>query len=618
MIITQFRFISVFLLITVLAGYCYSQNLSNEPVAKIGSKEISQEEFLKRYELTPFVKKDDSRFQSSSKLSFLYTLAAEKLLALEAEAEGLDQLPVIRFSVEQVEKMFARHKLFEFEISNKINPTDNEIIEDFGKYNSTLYVKFLFSTDEEEIYNLHSFLENGIHFDSILIESPEFEEQKEPIEIVYGQMDESVEDFLFALSPGEFTTPILTPDGWYIFKLINRSEQTLNTEEDKREALNEIKKVIEARQTRKLYNKFYEYFFKDLRIDIDPVLFESLTQKISKQLSLQSQANDSSDTRLFNLSSDDVIEIENSFGEDSLELNFVLLPSDPLSLKSVIRTLAFNGFNSEKSELTYLRAKLDYQIKDLIEKELLSREAIKRGYHLLPEVREEVEMWKENYLFQAIQNKFLDSVRVTEKELKEHYNKISKPENYPPLVNIIEILTDSLEAVDLILRELEEGKDFEELALVYNKREATQSSGGVYGLNPFSYYGEIGTIASEMEIGEVYGPLELPEGYSIFKVIDKEDEKVIMPDPFEKVRDKIYKEVVFTKVKGKLAKFTARLAVKYGVGINTEVLNSIQVTNINSFGIRYLGFGGSLTAVPLVAPNTDWVEEWIKKQQELP
>ena len=43
-----------------------------------------------------------------------------------------------------------------------------------------------------------------------LAESDEKEEQPTPIEIVFGQMDESVEETLFNLKVGEFTQPILT------------------------------------------------------------------------------------------------------------------------------------------------------------------------------------------------------------------------------------------------------------------------------------------------------------------------------------------------------------------------------------------------------------------------
>jgi hypothetical protein len=32
-------------------------------------------------------------------------------------------------------------------------------------------------------------------------------------------------------------------------------------------------------------------------------------------------------------------------------------------------------------------------------------------------------------------------------------------------------------------------------------------------------------------------------------------------------------------------------------------------------GFRFLGFGGRITAVPLLAPNVDWVEKYINQNK---
>jgi hypothetical protein len=31
-----------------------------------------------------------------------------------------------------------------------------------------------------------------------------------------------------------------------------------------------------------------------------------------------------------------------------------------------------------------------------------------------------------------------------------------------------------------------------------------------------------------------------------------------------------------------------------------------------------MGFGGKITAVPLLAPFTEWVNKWLKQKQDLP
>ncbi|MCK7516464.1 MAG: peptidylprolyl isomerase [Ignavibacteriales bacterium] len=53
-----------------------------------------------------------------------------------------------------------------------------------------------------------------------------------------------------------------------------------------------------------------------------------------------------------------------------------------------------------------------------------------------------------------------------------------------------------------------------------------KKSNGEYGLFPVTENGEIGRIASTMNVGDIYGPLELKEGYSIFKLIDKQGTEI--------------------------------------------------------------------------------------------
>jgi len=119
-----------------------------------------------------------------------------------------------------------------------------------------------------------------------------------------------------------------------------------------------------------------------------------------------------------------------------------------------------------------------------------------------------------------------------------------------------------------------------------------------------------------MNVGDVYGPLKLKEGYSIFKLIDKQDEKIIPPKPFEKFQDQYKQDLTFQKLYKKMTDFTYGLAVKYGVSLNLENLEQIKVTSLPSFGMRFLGFGGKMTAVPIIAPNVEWAEQWIKSQQQ--
>jgi parvulin-like peptidyl-prolyl isomerase len=610
------RYFAVLIITLIVnSSALFSQQIYDKPIARIGTNIITEREFLQRYEFSPGLQRNNKSDTEPSKLEFLYTIIAEKLWAQQSSALGLDTLEVMKFSKDEFEKMFVRDALYKKEITEQINISNDELLQAFYRNRKRLKVNFIFSEDENEIWNIYDILFQGFVFDSLLIVRQEFEEQKEPWDVVYGQMEPAVEDSLFTLKVGEFTAPILTPDGWYIFRLTNKIESLLNTAEDLRKSNLEAEKIIKARKSQKLHLKFFAEYFNNKNVDVNPALFESLAGKISSRFEWKKNNHRIPDNNLFNLLSEDVIAIENEFGRDSLNLIFMEIENDPVTLKQYFRILAFDGFTSEEYEILFIRKLLDTKTRQIIERELLAREGFKRGYNLLPEVQADVNMWVDNYLFQMLQNKFLDSVRVSDDEVYSYFKQLNEEEKYPPLVNIIEILTDSLDIVDIILQEIKDEKDFNELAKKYTKREWTKKNSGEFGFFPSSQFGEIGQIATTMKIGEIYGPLKVPEGYSIFKLIDKRDSVTAIPQPFDKVKDEYKRELLYLKSKLRMDSYTVDLAIKYGVGIDFDVLESIQVTNISSFVLRKLGFGGKINAVPIVAPNVDWVQPWQKKME---
>lgn len=610
------KILSIFLFVwTVFFNHSIAQDFLNNSVAKVGSFTITDKEFLERYEMTPGMNRHRQSTIESQKIEFLFSLVAEKLWAIDAISRGLDTTEVIRFAEKSFEKMFVRDVLFNREITEKIKITDAELAEGLRRNSSKLYVRFLFSEDADEINFLHKLLNDGIPFDSILAESPEKLEQINPLEIVFGQMDESVEELLFNLDLGQYTQPILTPDGWYIFYLVNKSSEFLENSNQRDDVEKNVKKTLEARKLIEQQKIFYSNFFKNKKVDVNPELFELLAKNISSLFEYKKKNFLIKDGELINLEPADIIKMEEVFGENTIRKPFILLDENPVSFKDYLRSLIFDGYNSTDYKLNFIRASLDNRVRRDIEKELLYREGLNRGYNELAEVKSEVSTWKLNYLFNLLKDKFKDSVSVSDEDIYNYYLEKNKPETYPMLVNVIEILTDSIKTVEKIFDELKDGVDFKELALIYNKRESTKKNNGEYGLFPIYRHGEIGKIASTLNIGDVYGPLQLAEGYSVFKLIDKQDEMIIPPKPFEKFKEQYRNDLSFQKLYGKITEFTYSLAVKYGVSLNLDLLEQIKVTSLPSFGIRYLGFGGKMTAVPLIAPNVDWAEKWIKNQQ---
>ncbi len=593
-----------------------AQDFIDKPVAVVGQSTISSDEFLQRYELTPVFRKENKRMTESIKLEFLYSLIAEKLWALEAADLHFDTTNVIKFITDRFTKMFVRDALYQREIKDKVQISDRDLINGYNRYNTELEVNFLVDDKREVIDKLYSLLNAGVPFDSVLSLRPEKTEQMSPPKIVFGQMDESIEDILYTLKLGAYTPPIYSPEGWYIFRLKNKSVQALSSSEEDLAA--NVKKTLEGRRELKIYREFYDKFFKDKQVTANAFLLRSLSSKISNIFYEKKKTFNIQDSEKVYLDVNDVIRIEKEFGVDSLQMPLLEFKDGSESLKYFIEVLSFNGFSSKKVDLMSVASVLDTKVRTEMEQELLASEGIRKGLDKLPQVQRDVDMWKSSYMAQALQNKFLDSLNVSDKDVYDFYKKFYYDEYYPEQVNIIEILTDSTEVVEKVLAALKSGEDIRKLAKIYTQRGWTKHKDGEFGFFPVVMYGDIGKIAATMEIGDVYGPLKVPEGYSIFKLIGKKEPQTKLAQPFEKVKDNLRKELEYRKGHKTIRDITVRLARKFGISVDGNVLKEIQVTNLNAFGFRYLGFGGQTTAVPIMMPNVDWIDQYIESSNIVP
>jgi parvulin-like peptidyl-prolyl isomerase len=218
---------------------------------------------------------------------------------------------------------------------------------------------------------------------------------------------------------------------------------------------------------------------------------------------------------------------------------------------------------------------------------------------------------------QLVTAMFIDSAKVSDNEIIEYYNKSKNGYLQNKEVNILELVTDSLETIEKVLSGIELGTDFYELVKKYSKDFSDDSKGMESGFFSVNSNGDVGRIAADMNIGDVYGPIKIPEGYLIFKLLAVRQDSVILQDNFKQIKEELGKELGYLKKQKSINKFIGNLANKYDVDINTDLLEKIPVTSHNSIVYNYLGFGGRVLAVPLININMEWVPEWKENIEKI-
>lgn len=591
----------ILLLILFTAAALFCQNNKNV-IATVGNEKIDQLDFKARYELMPHV--SENRSPDSLKKEFLFSLIGEKLWAIEAINKGLDTTDYFKSTFEPLRKMYLKDALFQEEVTDKIRISPDELATGIFRSRVTLDTYIFPFSDSLSAQKLYSLLNKKIKIDSLL---NLYKLKPEDItKITYGKMeDPSVETILYKLKPGQFTSPLKIKNNWFVFYMVNKA---MNTETGDDELNNKVRGLLKEKKSRDIGMAFLKKFFAEIKSDVNKQLFEELANLIEQEINKKIPDDYEKKQGVIYLdeaSVDDIIRNSKNLYATFFSYN----SNNNVSLKSFLYSLKFEPLKFTKKTKNEISLQLKKRIDNFIEQELLSAEAVKRGLDKKDSVVRDLYNWKESYLCQMLRNSFLGKSNVNEEELYQYYLKRLNKIDTVAQVNILEILTDKLEIVEIVLNELNNGKDFRELAKLYTKREWTKNKGGEFGFFPVTQFQQLSNIAVNMKIGDVYGPIKTEEGYSIIKLIDKKDAVHSFTGAFDKVKDDLRNELAASKLKDAFEEETVKLSYKYGASVNWSNLSQLKLNDIPMFTYRYMGFGGRIAAVPYTTPWYNWVKK---------
>jgi len=428
----------IFLILLLSPVTTLPQIVGEEVIAKVGNDEITEQEFLARYELTPQVSAGIKGMEEALKNEVLYSIILEKLWALEANELGLGTSDLIKYTYKVYEEMYVRDALYKEEILGKVNLSDEYLTEAFRRNSQILQVNYLFSSTQNEIDLLYNQLNKTASFDSLLALRPESALQTEPYYVGYGQMDKEVEDMLYRLNIGQYTKPVEAPNGWYIFKLMKIGQNILMNPEQADAEHKKVLKITRTTVTDSIYKGFYEQFFSDINAETNGALFQQFGEEVIKSLFDKKQNENIPDGKDIFLKPDDLYGIENDLGAESLNALFIELDDQQVTLKEFIQYFAFESFAVDTIDNNMIMNKLNLRVKKYIEHKLLSREGYHRGLQFSADVQQQLNMWRSYYLSNALRNRMLDNIHVTDDELLIIFQ--SKKKEFASISDSVEVM----------------------------------------------------------------------------------------------------------------------------------------------------------------------------------
>ena len=594
-------------LILICAARLFGQ--TGGVVAEIGNNKITADEFKVRYELSPYIPQYKYTYLDSVKYDFLYSLIAEKLWADEASKLGLDKSEEFKFYFKPIEDLFVRDALFSLEIKDKIKLSAADVTNGIIKSQLSLKTEIITSPDSALIFNFYQSAGVDSNFDSLAVL---FKLHTTTVDISLGKLhDEEIEDSLYRMNVNTMTSPIKSEIGWVIFLIKDKIFSPIDLSDAKRQE--QMKQIIRNRRIEKKYLEYMPAFLSGTNIKIDENAFSIINTAVWGKLKKHNSEQNLSQS-YFELTEWDFKNILSELGKMSLKKTLFNLHGKEIDIFNFLAALSFEGFSVNTIDSITVQNKLTQKTKKFVEQQLLTEEGYRQGLNLNKNVVYDLAGWKQNYLAQKYFLDFRDSVKISGDDVYNYYKNDFVNASNIKMINVRLVNLSDLDEVAKVLEDTEKGKDFSEVINKYGATDSLVNSNGETGMKPVLLLGDIGKIASDLELNQVYGPVKRHGKYSIFQVIEKDETNDSLKLSFGSIKGQLRNDLRDKQLIDSLNKKTAGLAEKYKVKIYPDAIDKIQSLKIPMFVHRLMGFGGRIAGVPILTPFSSWFSKENKKE----
>jgi peptidyl-prolyl cis-trans isomerase C len=179
---------------------------------------------------------------------------------------------------------------------------------------------------------------------------------------------------------------------------------------------------------------------------------------------------------------------------------------------------------------------------ELINREILSQEAARRGIATRPDVKAQLAVAQQTVVLRALIEDFVKNNAPTDAEIKARYDELVKQAGGGKELHLHHILVeDEAQAKDLIAK-IKGGASFEDLAKQYSKDPGSGKNGGdLDWSSPQAYVPEFGAAAQKLKKGEVTPePVKTQFGWHIIRL---DDSRETPPPPLEQVKPQIAQQI---------------------------------------------------------------------------
>ena len=507
-------------------------------LARVGDRSITAGQLRAFYGKIPNYLQSDSEGLEKER-NHLQTLIDMELLQLEAKGQGIDRLPAFIYKIAQYrkEKLVGLYQIKKI----KVRVSGQEVNDYFREQELARKVRFaqLITTSEDSAWSALREITSGRDFGEVAeqwsIHEPTMEQGGDTGRYV-GKLDMPpyLRTPLFALEEGEVSQPIDIGGHFALFK-----------------ALDSIETGLDAEQFQNIYRQLF--------IERTVGARAALTDSLKKALKLER------DQRGLDAFSAAMHRGATSGDEEVRAIVLYRYEGGTITAGDVLD--AASQLKYKTLDLRNKEAVIEYAEGTLAPDALFVEAALREGLDREKEVTQWLARKREQELVVQLRVQVLkERVSISAEDIRREYEE--NPDRYmkPDQIEIQEILVATEEEAKDLLERLRRGESMDDLARQYSKRspELRDEEGRRrFTVAGVAMYGRLVAVARKAPVGQLTGPLQVREGYSIFKVLSREQQRASFAEAKKRVRatvNWIKKQQVFEQ-------FLAELRTKYAAQV---------------------------------------------------
>ena len=517
-------------------------------LARVGDRSITAGQLRAFYGKIPNYLQSDSEGLEKER-DHLQTLIDMELLQLEAEEQGIDRQPAFIYKIAQYrkEKLVGLYQIKKI----KVRVSGQEVSDYFRERELARKVRFaqIITTSEDSAWSALREISSGRDFGEVAEQWSIHEstmEQGGDTGRYVGKLDMPpyLRKSLFALEEGEVSQPIDIGGHFALFKPLESIETELDAEQ---------------------FQNIYRQLFIERSVEARAALTDSLKEAL--KLERDQRGLDAFSAAMH----------RGATFEDEEVRAIVLYRYEGGTITAGDVLDAASQLKYKTLDLRNKEAVIEYAEGTLVPDALFVEAALREGLDRDKEVTQWLAKKRDQELVVQLRVQVLkERVSISAEDIHREYEE--NPDRYmkPDQIEIQEILVATeAEAKDLLER-LRRGASMGDLARQYSKRppELRDEEGRRrFTVAAAAVYGRLVAAARKAPVGELTGPLQVREGYSIFKVLSREQQRA----SFEEAKKRVRATVNWIKKQQVFEQFLAELRTKYAAQVEIQEDNLKRV-----------------------------------------